>query len=90
MAEITLAALLKLIDECDTFHQLHEEIAHKQGKITKTDEARHQQNLYRAQQMRPNAKNQSRMPYIPNKFKASWIEDEFADFRHDGEVVVVR
>jgi len=90
MADITLAGLLKLIDECDSYHGLHEAIAHKQGKITATDEAQHQRNLYRASLMRPNDQGACRLKYQRNKFRASRIEDEFAEFRLKDEVVVVK
>ena len=91
MAEnITLSMLLKGIETCESYHQLHEFLLHGLGQITATDEAQHQRNLYRATLMRPDSKGACKLKYQPNKFKASRIEDEFKEFRHEGEVVVVK
>ncbi len=88
--ELTLAMLKKGIKECESYHKLHEFILHELGETTRTDEARHEQNLYRASLMRPDNQNRSRMKYEPNKFPRSRIEDEFKEFRREDEVVVVR
>ena len=90
MSDITLKDIIKAIENNETFHNLHEEILHKAGKITKTDEAQHQRNLYRAEQMRPDNRGQSRIKYRPNTFKASRIEDEFAEFRQKDEKVIIK
>ena len=87
--DITMATLLKGIGECETYHKLHEFLLHELGQVTKTDEAKHQRNLYRASLMRPDNQNKSKIKYVPNKFKASRIEDEFAEFRQEGEKVVI-
>ena len=87
---ITMAALLKGIERCESYHELHEYLLHEQGQITVTDEAQHQRNLYRAGLMRPDGKGAARLKYQPNKFAASRIEDEFAEFRHKDEIVVIK
>jgi len=87
--EITLKKLLKMIEDNHSFQGLHEDIAHEQGHITATDEAKHTRNLYRASLMRPDDKGACKIKYVPNKYKASCIEDEFAEFRTKDEKVVV-
>ncbi len=86
----TLSKILASIEDCETYHKFHERILHELGQTTVTDEAHHKQNLYRASLMRPDNKGQCKMKYRPNTFKASRIEDEFAEFRTDDEVVVVK
>lgn len=92
MAEktITLPMLLKGIENCESYHALHEHILHELGQTTATDEAQHQRNLYRAGLMRPDNKGACKLKYQPNKFRASRIEDEFKEFRQEGETVVVK
>lgn len=87
---LTLEMLLKGIKECESYHKLHEFILHELGEITATDEAQHLRNLHRASLMRPDNKGACKMKYQPNTFKASRIEDEFAEFRQKDEKVVVR
>lgn len=88
MKEITKEKLIEMILKNESYHHLHEDIAHELGQITKTDEAQHTRNLYRAELMRPHSKNETRMQYTPYKFKGSRIEDEFAEFRTPDEKAV--
>lgn len=88
--EITGELLIELLLKNDSYHGLHEDIAHELGQITKTDEAHHTQNLYRAGLMRPDNQGRSKMKYQPHTFRASRIEDEFAEFRQPKEKVVVK
>lgn len=81
MKEITTKVLLEMILVNDSYHGLHEDLAHVQGQITKTDEAIHTRNLWRAGEMRKDPKA-SKMKFIPYKFPPSRIEDEFAEWRH--------
>jgi len=89
MAEITLKKLLGMIEDNHSFHGLHEDIAHEQGHITATDEAKHTRNLYRASLMRPDNKGACKLKYQPDKYRASRIGDEFKEFRYKDETVVI-
>ena len=81
MKEITKDKLIELILKNDSYHGLHEDIAHGLGQITKTDQAIHTRNLWRASQMRLEPKA-SKMKFIPYRFPPSRIEDEYAEWRY--------
>ncbi len=90
MGKVTKDELIEMIVENHTFHGLHEDLAHRLGQITVTDEAQHARNLYRAELMRADNQGKCRMKYRPHVFKASRIEDEFAEFRIPDETVVIK
>ena len=87
---LTLSKILAAIEDCESYHKFHERLLHELGQITKTDEAQHKRNLYRASLMRPDNKGKCKLKYQPHKFCASYIEDEFEEFRQKGEVVVIK
>ena len=81
MEGISGERFLELILKNESYHGLHEDIAHELDQITSTDKAIHTRNLWRAGEMRKDSKA-SKMRFIPYKFPPSRIEDEYAEWRH--------
>lgn len=82
---LSVTDIQKAIENSTSYHKLRQELMHLLGKITKQDEAEHFRNLYRAELMRPDNQNKSKMKYTPFKFKPSAVEDEYAEFRTPAE-----
>ena len=70
--------ILDAIESSTSFNGFRQVIMHAQGKVTKTDEAIHQRNLYRAKMIR---EAKCKHGFLPSHHKPSPIEDEFAEFR---------
>ncbi|MCK5606121.1 hypothetical protein KAR91_29755 [Candidatus Pacearchaeota archaeon] len=88
MQKVTFDRYIELLLKNDSYHRLHEDIAHELHQITRTDEAIHTKNLYKASLMRPDNKGNVRRQYVPFTYEASRIEDEFAEFRTPAEKAV--
>lgn len=82
MADITVQQIQDAIEASKSFNQFRQDIMHKLDIITDTDKAIHARNLVRAQKIREGAKTYQ---FHPKIHKASFIEDEFEEFRGDSE-----
>jgi TFIIF-interacting CTD phosphatase-like protein len=82
--KLTVADIQEAIVEFDDYHKFHEHLCHKLGITTKTDIAIHKRNLARVQMIKDPKKNYTFNPMV---HKASYIEDEYAEFRESKESV---
>lgn len=87
MEKLTVAAIEKALRENESWTDFYQDIMHKLDQVTKRDEAIHKRNLHRAQRIRDAraATRKSKASYktLPKKYKGSYIEDEYAEFREE-------
>lgn len=74
--------IIAAVEASKSFNEFRQHIMHIQNKVTDTDKAIHARNLVRAKKIREGSKTYQ---FHPNVHKASFLEDEFKEFRGEPE-----
>lgn len=81
MSELTIDHIVDAVRDAKSFNNFRQYIMHTLGETTPTDEAIHVRNLRVAALIRSKEKFARQWVFRPEKHKASFIEDEFEEFR---------